>query len=230
MIDDAVFRRIRKCLALADSPVPAEAAAAMRQAQKLMALHNIDAHAIDMSSVAEVNVRSKASISTIKQWEVELLALIEKAFGVKYLWRHSFSYKNGSERFGSYMLIGMRHQLPAAEYALKVLQRKLGAQRTKYLRCLEQVLYRKNKTALADNFCLGWIHAIEGEVVKFVNQPGVDKLVEEYKNKKSAGECEAKKSDGSDVGYVDGMRKGKKERLYRPMETAVGSKLIGTQQ
>lgn len=63
-----ILSRIRKCLALAQSSEPHEAAAALRQAQKLMAQHGIDAVDIELSAVVEAYVPAGRSAQVPPRW------------------------------------------------------------------------------------------------------------------------------------------------------------------
>jgi len=63
--DEKILGKIKKCLALATSSEPHEAAAAMRQAQKLMELHGIGQIDVKRSDIGEVQVSSKVSVSKV---------------------------------------------------------------------------------------------------------------------------------------------------------------------
>ena len=65
------LEKIKKCLRLATSANPHEAAAAMRQAQALMKEHGVGQADVDMSGV-EVSTAVAGSKVTPAQWESQL--------------------------------------------------------------------------------------------------------------------------------------------------------------
>lgn len=63
----AVMRRLKKILALSESSSPGEAAAAIQQAQSLMAKYNITEEGIAMSEITELGVNAKTV--ELERWE-----------------------------------------------------------------------------------------------------------------------------------------------------------------
>src|SRR3546814_513266 len=95
---ERIIAKIKKCLALSASPEPAEAAAAMRQAQKLMEKYNIDMATVERPEIFEARVHSKMSVSTPKRWEVALVAGICRAFGCRFYFMPGNSYGLSEDR------------------------------------------------------------------------------------------------------------------------------------
>lgn len=59
-MNNRVLEKIKKCLRLATSDNPAEAAAGLRQAQKLMAMHGLTQSDLELSEVSSHRVKSVA--------------------------------------------------------------------------------------------------------------------------------------------------------------------------
>ena len=85
-IDPKVLNKIKKCLALAGSDNPNEAATAMRQAHALMEKHGVSSHEITMADIGESTVKSKTMArDKPAQWEARLAAMVGRAFGCQML-------------------------------------------------------------------------------------------------------------------------------------------------
>src|SRR3546814_17733487 len=82
---DRVLNKIQKCLALSKSAEPHEAAAAMRQAQKLMDKYNIDNSTVELAEIGELRLVSRVSVSSVKPWEHEFMNTLAKDVGLRVL-------------------------------------------------------------------------------------------------------------------------------------------------
>jgi hypothetical protein len=123
---DDIMRKIKKCLALSSSSEPNEAAAALRQAQKLMEKHGLTTMDVAVSEINETDVRSTAGSTKVPAWELKLMRLVAEAFGCHLLWMRGNSHgRTAKELFGSWRLVGPSSQLPIAQYTAQVLLRKL---------------------------------------------------------------------------------------------------------
>ena len=79
-----LLSKIEKCLRLSKSSEPHEAAAALRQAQKMMELHGISE--AELGAVGYGNEKVSVPIQVNKKLPIALatlVALIKKAFGVE---------------------------------------------------------------------------------------------------------------------------------------------------
>ena len=76
---DTALLKIKKCLALAGSSNPNEAAAAMRQAQKLMAMFGLNETDISLAEVVESAARAR--MTSLVNWEVIMSRIVADAFG-----------------------------------------------------------------------------------------------------------------------------------------------------
>ncbi|WP_420996218.1 DUF2786 domain-containing protein [Cupriavidus sp. 30B13] len=157
---NTVLDKIKKCLALAESDNPHEAAAAMRQAQKLMEMHGVSADELAAVDVEEAWGRSCAT-QRPPRYEVALVSMIASAFGCDLV----FSTRVMGERFaGGYAFIGMGAAATIAQYTYGVLGRQLRKSRTTYIKTKLKRCGPKNKVSRADVFCEGWVHAVRSLV------------------------------------------------------------------
>ena len=113
-----ILEKIRKCLALAKSSNPHEAAAALRQAQKLMAAHKLSEQDIDLLSVKSARANAGRAQKPPK-WQHMLVGVICEAFSVEAIFRSGFFQKETEVEF-----IGIEEAPEVASYAYDVLRRQ----------------------------------------------------------------------------------------------------------
>ncbi len=100
---DKVIQRIRKCLALGTSPEPHEAAAALRQARKLMDQYGISDDQVKLADVNEKSASAGRDAQTPPSWITDLARIICEAFGVAryynatFVGPSSYVYVDGSD-------------------------------------------------------------------------------------------------------------------------------------
>ena len=156
------LERIQKCLNLAKSSEPHEAAAALRQAQKLMEMHGVsedDVNNLDIES--EKVVSADLWRKSLSLYLTNLVHLIEKAFGVKAVFEPSLEngkYKVAVRYFGT----NGRAQLAAYTHA--VIWRTLKAQWNAYSKTNPWVNDQKGART---GFWIGWIQAVKRTVMEF---------------------------------------------------------------
>lgn len=216
-VDDRTLDKIKKCLALSASSEPHEAAAALRQAQKLMEKFGVSEADIGRAEIGSAEFRSVFSVSKIKDYELALVSLVAKAFGCKILWKKSNSRRAGADVYGRYVLIGLKTQVPVAEYTVSVLQRKLVKARTQFVTSLGDC-DRDYKVKQADGFCHGWVGAIGKTVFAFALNEDVSKLIDEEVNRISSGRKEKpQEREIGHRGYYSGRDAASGESIHRPM-------------
>jgi hypothetical protein len=163
-----IMDKIRKCLALGSSPVPAEAAAALARAQELMAKYGISAEVLEnkvsADDVVEEGVRSIATASRCKPWELRLFLAIADAFGCQLMFvrgRDPETLRALGQpdrlKYATYQFIGLRQEAAVAKYAAEVLQRQLSRCRAQFTQTLADYLQRGEKTMRVDSYCEGWV-------------------------------------------------------------------------
>jgi len=155
--------KIKKCLALAQSSNPHEAAAAMRQAQALMRQYGVD----DATLLASEATASRLKTSSLKRppvWECNLASIVAEAFSVKLLFR------GGLHRVmapGYWEFIGCGPAPEIATYAFQVLVRTAKKARAQYTETSLVRCKAATKVRRADLFSLGWVAEVRKHVTAF---------------------------------------------------------------
>lgn len=150
-----IIAKIMKCLALSKSANVNEAAAALRQAKKLMELHGISDLDMAHAKIEEAQARSGA-YSRPAEWEAKLADLVGDHFGVHLI----FSREGNS---GHWQFIGFSPSAEIAKYAFIVLLRQLKKERQNYIKTkLKRCTSTQRRRA--DLFCEGWVHSAKGSL------------------------------------------------------------------
>lgn len=228
MSDDKILSRIQKLLNLSTSANANEAAAAMAKAQVLMAEYAVTELDVRAADLREVEIKSTQSISRPKDWEVRLVTMITKAFGVAVMWQPGHS--RNEDYWGRHILLGTKAQVPLAEYAVIVLLRQLVKERAAFSKVLTQQGYRRGKvmTAQLDGFCKGWLNTVKAKVHVFANTPEVQELIDARIDKICGGGTTETKSRGNGAaGWYAGETAAKDVEINRPMEAEERLQLEG---
>lgn len=151
---DRILRRIRACLALAASPEPHEAAAALRQAQVWMRRHKITRGEVELSHAC-TDAGSRAF--TPRAWVATLIAMVGRAFAVHPIYE---PVRGGGARV---MFIGRGVSAKVAVYAYVVLRRQLSRDRAAQLRRMRR-LKRTTRVRRAEAYCEGWVASVAERV------------------------------------------------------------------
>lgn len=225
---ERIISKIKKCLALSESPEPAEAAAAMRQAQKLMEKHNIDMATVERPEIIEGQVSSKMSVSRPKRWEVALVGGICRAFGLRFYFMCGSSYAD--DVYGKYCFVGTHEQVTIAEWTTKMLFERHGKHRREYYKNLtNQPGYygggRQEISKHMDSFSLGWVVAVVGKVTAMANPKKVDDAIQEQMDSHNLKDkIKARQDEVVRGAFASGNEVGDKESIYRPMDGQSGPK------
>ncbi|HTN30694.1 MAG TPA: DUF2786 domain-containing protein [Pseudomonas sp.] len=163
--------KIKKCLRLAASSNPNEAAAAMRQARALMEKYRIEEADVLMAEVQEHGARS-GSKHTPAQWEANLAGCVARAYACRVL----FAVGLGEWRF-----IGEMAEV--AGYSMTLLLRQVRQARRDYIGDKLKRCKAANKTKRADVFCDAWVFAVRRQVQEFAGQEQPSQAVEAYVSK-----------------------------------------------
>jgi len=223
--DETVLRKIKKCLALSASSEPHEAAAAMRQAQKLMEIHGISQIDVQRSDIGQTDVRSKVSVSKVNPWELKLMATVADAFGCKLMWIPSYSWSENV--YGRFTFIGLKSQIELAQYTAEVMQRKLMKARSEFAKTLPSSASRAFKSAQLDGFCLGWTLEVKKTVHAFALNEETRLMIESYAQEKSSGTAKTKDKQYGATGMAAGREAGAGESIHRPMGQRAANLMIG---
>ena len=213
MNQQKALEKIRKCLALSKSSNANEAAAALRQAQALMARYGIADETVALSDI-ETDDRPAGTAKNPPQYQQMLVTLMKRAFGVEAL--YVVDWYQTRVRF-----IGVESQAMIAGYAYDVLYRQLKKDRAVFLKTLRR--YKKgNKTRKADIFAQHWVMAVWGKVEAFDQKEEVNTLIRQYMKTKYDNVDQSKprkhkaRSGDEDAMYY-GYQAGQKASLHRGM-------------
>lgn len=241
-IDPKVLNKIKKCLALAGSDNPNEAATAMRQAHALMEKHGVSSHEITMADIGESTVKSKTMArDKPAQWEARLAAMVGRAFGCQMLVKRMLDKQTKRPvNEGTYIYIGLKHQAEVAAYTTTVLIGKCKRARQAWVAELSAgvpsgVRGMKAKiTRMGDAFAEGWVNNISKLVTDFANPAGVDEAIQKHIDQQNAGGCAPTRAIPTDkIGHHErqaamvGAMAAKDETLHRPMGTKGAQLALG---
>lgn len=171
---EKALNRIKKCLALSKSPNEHEAAAAMRQAQKLMEAHGICEEDVDEMAVTsdfvdhddyEYSDRKPLILTSIAR-------LMRKAFAVESVWERSPTGKHRVRYFGQ------QANVLLATHVHTVVYRAAGSAWRKYLKDSPWVKGRRNARA---SFVMGWCTSVADKVTAISPEPVVKERIERKK-------------------------------------------------
>lgn len=166
--DDAI-KKIKKCLALSRSAEPHEAAAAMRQAQKLMDQFRVDGQELSMIDVREVRVRAASMASN--RWDVMLSTMVADAFGCDHFTSTTRGYNDAGNyvRKREYVFVGIDAAADVAAYSYQVLGRQCSRSRLAHIQKQPKNCKPITKTARGDAFANGWVYGVRELVERFAS-------------------------------------------------------------
>ena len=230
-IDPKILGKIKKCLALAGSDNPNEAAVALKQAHTLMEKHGVSNFEVTMSDIGESETQARTMArDKPAQWECNLAALVGKAFGCRLMIHKSVLPKvYGPANDGKFVFVGLKHQAEVAAYTASVLIRKCKTARQNWIKTffvengLDRSVGRGRKSKMGDAFAEGWVAQIRPLVTDFANPKEIEDAIDRHVDESTKG-AQAQAREAKSAGrYADslavaaGMRAAKGESLYRPM-------------
>lgn len=167
--------RIRKCLRLAASSEPHEAAAALRQAQALMRAHGVSEADVALSEVRTAD-RATGAGETPPGWIVNLMHLVSEVTGAvpisSPVWRRG-------RWVGRVRFVGVGPRVEIAAYAFVVLLRQIRRARIALVKRLKR-LKSASRIRRADVYCDGWIEGARRHVEAITPPSGERALVERW--------------------------------------------------
>lgn len=177
------LKKIKKCLALAKSPNPHEASAAMRQAQKLMAEHAVSEADVALADVATTACSTRTNSQP--RWEVALGHLVADAFGCDLIWTRSVQWLNlRAVHTREVVFIGVGAASQVAAYAWDVLSRQCAKGRLAHIRKQPARCKPITLTARGDEFAMGWVAGVANKLEAFVGSERNVELIGQYKSTK----------------------------------------------
>lgn len=221
---ESVIKKIEKCLALSKSSNEHEAAAALRQATKLMAAYNISEEALKGASIGETEADTNAWTRP-PGWEMSLLNIIKTAFGCEVIMRLGNS---GTKRLTKIVYIGVKHQAKLAAFAHEVLRRQVERDRTKYTAGLHGYS-RGEKIKAGEAFSLGYVDNLRRQVEALAVPPDQAERIKNRKEVLLGGSGKQYKPNQLGMDYAAlqaGREAGKHASLHRPITESEGRKQL----
>jgi hypothetical protein len=201
---EKIMRRIQKCLRLAQSPEPHEAAAALRQARALMDKHGITTAQADLSDIEEAKTKATGK-QTVAKWEAALAHATARTLGCRVMFEHG-AWRgvsvSGADVFsaGFLVFVGSGAAPGIASYAFEVLRRQLRKARAKY-RAETGLTSAKHM----DLFCDGWVFAVLEKIKALQPPEGALERVDEAiaLRHPNAGDVQTRDRSGLGDGKLD---------------------------
>lgn len=180
MTRDQALGKIKKCLALAKSDNPHEAAAAMRQAQKLMAEHLLTEGDVSLADIAQSPHKTRTADMT--EWEVLLAGAIAESFACALIWTKNVAKVNASRVTYKREVVfyGSGSAATVAGYAWEVLSMQCARGRLAHMRAQSARCLAVTKTARGDKYAIGWVLAVLTMIKEFASPDKDSKLLAEY--------------------------------------------------
>lgn len=227
MSDDRarLMGKIQKCLRLGKSSEAHEAAAALRQAQKLMEMHGIteeDLAGLEYSDL-KIDVPIQANRNKIPAVLAELTWLIRKAFGVKSVIGYSMRVSDISYQIRYF---GPTTRVQMAGYTHTIIHRAVNAAWTKFLN--ENPHLRGDRGARS-SFQLAWLQSVEEKVME-VGFSDEEERGTELAMKKVYGDRElaTAKANNTPINFdavAGGIQAASSFNIHRPMNESTQRRL-----
>ena len=206
MTRDEALKKIKKCLALAASANPHEAAAAMRQAQKLMEQFQVESSDPLLHGVIERE--AKAPSASIVDWEAALARMVANAFGCALFAAGSAKLLPSLRlrKTTNYVFIGVNVQPDCAQYAYAVLSRQCAKDRRAHMAKQPKNCLPKTRVARGDTYAFGWLAGVKSKLQAFANTPEDEAAITAYKEDRCADMKDAKpknRTSGANIKPTD---------------------------
>ena len=173
---ERVIRKIKHCLALAQSANENEAATALRQAQALMREHRLTDMDVKLSNVGEV----ESALFRAKRrpaWDQQLSIAVAEAFSCTTLRRRRWSCSE-NKIIECATFVGISPAQNIALYAYEALHTKLTQARKEYCSAVRSGVHRSQYSAetAGDHFALAWVWQVQSKLKALVPEADDDPL------------------------------------------------------
>jgi Protein of unknown function (DUF2786) len=213
-----IAKRIAKCLALAISDNPHEAAAAKRQAEALMKKYHLTHEDVAATQVNEFQCQMSSRYRP--PFYIAVLAkTIAQAFACMPIAQSGRGYHQSRIRF-----LGAGYKPELAGYTFAVLSRKIKKDRATYTKTLWRYK-RPNKIRMADLFCEQWVYCISQQVSQFAGSDSEKLAIEAYLQKQYQDTLTSYQKKGTELQHqndVNALTAGRKAAdaisLYHPVQ------------
>lgn len=211
---DKVLQRIRKCLALGSSPNEHEAAAGMRQAQKLMEMHGLSQADLDNAAIKEERAAATAW-RNVPVWEHMLAWTIADAFGVALYLEKSAPH---ARELSAFVFYGPEHRALLAKYAHEVLSRQVLKARAKFVRETCPGMSRSTCMDAGESYAQGFVSRLKEKVDIVAPTQSEARGMELRAKELGLAPLKDRRSKGGDTAsYMAGLADGANASLHRPM-------------
>lgn len=216
---EKILDKIQKCLRLSKSSEAHEAAAALRQAQKLMELHNVSPEELLGMEVKSTQVLTPEPYKKKKfpAYLTHLVNIIQIAFNVQALIEPG--YRNGRPRVClRYFGINGKDQLAA--YAHEVMWRQLSESWRVYQKENPWVVGEKGAR---QGFWLGWLREVRSKVMEFAGTDEEKEMLTKALTNHADGKVHEMKSNTMSVSgetMSAGRNAASDFSIHRPMNGA----------
>ncbi|SEU10267.1 DUF2786 domain-containing protein [Pseudomonas graminis] len=171
---ERAIRKIKHCLALAQSANENEAATALRQAQALMREYRLTEMDVQLSDVGEVEsafVRARRRPA----WDQQLSIAVADAFSCTTLRRRKWSHSK-DEFIECATFVGVSPAQDIALYAYEALLAKLTQARKEYCSGVRAGVHRSQYSAATagDHFALAWVWEVQSKLKALIPQADDD--------------------------------------------------------
>lgn len=224
-----ILDKIKKCLALSTSSNEHEAAAALRQARKLMEAHDITDLDVQAAHAEERGVKAGAKFKP-SNWESMLAVKVGDAFACKVIFHGGWSA-------GEWRYIGCGASPEVANYAFAVLNRQAKRAREQHIKTKLKRCKTATKTRRADLFSEGWVRSVAGAISTFAGSEQQTTAIDAFIAKHYLSLTDLKtqnRNDGRNLSdreiddYAAGSRAGHDVQLNRGVGGAAQQLAIGS--
>lgn len=220
MTRDEALQKIKKCLALAASPEAHEAAAAMRQAQKLMQQFGLSETDVGLADVEEA--RTTARSVTLTDWEAALVNLVAEAFGCEVFTGKQHGWPMLGQRTARvFTFVGIGPAAEVAMYAYDVLSRQCAKGRKAHMAKQPRNCKTATKSARGDAYAMGWVAGVRAKLPAPTPSEKHEQLLRKYSETKYAQAKEEKAKDRTkgrnvaDRDWLDGLEDGRRADFHQ---------------
>lgn len=167
---ERVIRKIKRCLAIAESETanPNEAAMAMRQAKALMREYRVSAKMIEFSEIG-VSESAHYRVKRRPNWDRALSKVVADTFNCQTLCRWKW-HDIKMSKVEAAQFVGVSPSEHIALYAYETLLRKLTLERREYASKVRKgVFYSKySPETSANHFALAWVAGVRNNLAKLI--------------------------------------------------------------
>lgn len=201
-----ILEKIRKCMALANSGNEHEAATALRQASKLMEMHQVSQAEMLAAGVSEISAKAGV-IARPPIWEHHLAGFIAHVFGCRLIFRERFAQS-------CWVFVGLSPANEVAAYSFEVLYRQAKKARQEFMAQHLKRFKKANKVRRADLFSQGWVQSACQSVSPLTTVDGAEEAIQAYMSLKH-----------TNLGKLEAVDRNKGRSLSGKDEAALGAGL-----